>query len=50
MTRCEEIVTEDEERGTIMKVLEAWGYLRWTVKNPKNDIEKIEEVQTRNAG
>ena len=44
MNRCEEIVTEgedkEEERGTIMKALEDCGYLRWTVKNVKDDMKK----------
>ena len=44
MNRCEEIVTEEEdkeeERGTIMKALEDCGYPRWTVKNVKDDMKK----------
>ena len=39
VNRCEEIVTEEEERGTIMKALEDCGYPRWTVKNVKDDMK-----------
>ena len=47
MNRCEELVTEEEdkeeERGTIMKALEACGYPRWTVTNyVKKEMEKKE--------
>ena len=52
MNRCEEIVTEEEdkeeERGTIMKALEACGYPRWTVTNVKNDMEKKEQKKKEN--
>ena len=52
MNRCEEIVTEEEdkveERGTIMKALEACGYPRWTVTNVKND--KIMEKKKQKKG
>ena len=44
MNRCEEIVTEEEdkeeERGIIMKALEDCGYPRWTVKKVKDDMKK----------
>ena len=43
MNRCEEIVTEEEERDTIMKALEACGYPRWTVMNVKKEMEKKEQ-------
>ena len=52
MNWCEEIATEEEdkveERGTIMKVLEACGYPRWTVMNVKNDMEKKEKKKNGN--
>ena len=52
LNRCEEIITEEEdkeeERGTIMKALEACGYPRWTVTNVKNDMEKKEQKKKGN--
>ena len=51
MNRCEEIVTEEEdkeeERGTIMKALEDCGYPRWTVKNVKDDMKKKVQKKRR---
>ena len=51
INRCEEIVTEEEdkeeERGTIMKALEACGYPRWTVTNVK-EMEKKEQKKGYN--
>ena len=52
MNRCEEIVTEEEDkeekRGTIMKALEACGYPRWTVTNVKKEMEKKERKNKGN--
>ena len=52
INRGEEIVTEEEdkeeERGTIMKALEANGYPRWTVTNVKKEMEKKEQKKKGN--
>ena len=53
MNRCEELVTEEEdkeeERGTIMKALQACGYPKWTVTNVKKEMEKKEQKKKGNS-